>query len=130
MGAKTKVQRENLSLFTEDDKDTNQIEPTTTEALLGSSDPEARQLFDLAIGIKELKPWRWMEETDLIGTENPETGEIGFISVMGAVGEYEAVALYLGAKGLYGFIDLQQDSSPDRVMEMTHLQVAFSDRKD
>jgi|SRR5437016_13197613 len=83
MGAKTKAQRENLSLFAEDDQESNQIEPTTPqEALLGSSDPEARQLFDLAIGIKELKPWRWMEETDLIGIENPETGEIGFISVM------------------------------------------------
>src|SRR5206468_9213039 len=94
-----------------------------------SSDPEAGQLFALAIQVKELKPWRWMEETDLIGIENPEMGEIGFISVMGAIGEYEAVALYLGAEGLYGFIDLQQDSDPDRLLELAHLQVAFSDRK-
>src|SRR5438132_5524724 len=135
MAAKTKAQRENLSLFEEDRQSDlpDEIEPEETapkEILLSSNDPEARELFDLSTQVKDLKPWRWMEETDLIGIENPETGEIGFISVMGAVGEYEDVALYLGAEGLYGLIDLQQDSSADRVMELTHLQVAFSDRKD
>lgn len=50
---------------------------------------------------------------------------------MGAIGEYEAVALYLGAEGLYGFIDLQEEeSSPDRVLELAQIQVAFSDRND
>jgi len=52
-----------------------------------------------------------MEETDLIGIENPETGEIGFISVMGSIGEYESVAVYLGAEGFYGFIDFVEDNS-------------------
>jgi hypothetical protein len=70
-----------------------------------------------------------MEETDLIGIQNPDTSEIGFISVMGAIGEYVAVALYLGAEGLYGFIDLQTESNPDRVMELSQVQVAFLDRK-
>jgi hypothetical protein len=130
MGAKTKVQRERLSMFDEDDQQTNQDKETVPEeVLLNSSHPEARQLFDLAVQTKELQPWRWMEETDVIGIEHPETGEIGFISVMGAIGEYEAVALYLGAEGLYGFIDLQQDSNPDWVIELAHLQVAFSERK-
>lgn len=130
MGAKTRLQPERLLLFDEDDQQTNQDKETVPEeVLLNSSHPEARQLFDLAIQIKELQPWRWMEETDVIGIENPETGEIGFISVMGAIGEYDAVALYLGAEGLYGFIDLHQDSNPDRVIELAHVQVAFSDRK-
>lgn len=154
MGAKAKAQNENLRLFAEDDQQTIQskqaalegtagsadisrnsaraaaLAATPKEVLLGASDPEARQLFELAIEVKKLKPWRWVEETDLIGIENPATGEIGFISVMGALGEYEAVALYLGAEGFYGFIDLQeQDSRSDQVIALNHLQVAFSDRK-
>src|SRR3989442_11493343 len=136
MAAKTKAQRENLSLF-KDDRQTDlpdEIEHEETapkEILLNSSDPEARKLFDLAIQVKDLKPWRWMEETDLIGIENPETGEIGFIRVMGSLGEHEAVALYLGAEGLYEFIDLHTDdsSTPERVLENRHLQAAFSERK-
>jgi len=136
MAAKAKAQRENLSLF-EDDRQTDlpdEIQPEVTapkEILLSSSDPEARELFDLSTEVKDLKPWRWMEETDLIGIENPETGEIGFISVMGSLGEHEAVALYLGAEGLYEFIDLHTDdsSTAQRVLENRHLQAAFSERK-
>ncbi len=136
MAAKTKAQRENLSLF-EDDRQTDlpdEIQPeekAPKEILLSSSDPEARELFDLATQVKDLKPWRWMEETDLIGIENPETGEIGFMSVMGSLGEHEAVALYLGAEGLYEFIDLHTDDSSraERVLENRHVQAAFSERK-
>ena len=101
------------------------------EPVLRSSDPEAKELLDLAIRVKQLKPWQWMDETDLIGIENPETREIGFISVMGSVGEYEAVALYLGAEGLHGFIDFEDDeyATVDRVIERPHLQAAFSERE-
>ena len=72
-----------------------------------------------------------MEETDLIGIENPETSEIGFISVMGSLGEHEAIALYLGAEGLYDFIDLHTDESATahRALEIRHVQAAFSERK-
>ena len=136
MAAKTKAQRENLSLFEEDRQSDlpDEIEPEETapkEILLSSNDPEARELFDLSTQVKDLKPWRWMEETDLIGIENPETGEIGFISVMGSLGEHEAIALYLGAEGLYEFIDLHTDvsSTAERVLENRHLQAAFSERK-
>src|SRR5437016_7285144 len=136
MAAKTKTQRENLSFF-EDDGQTDSSDDTQpeltppNEILLSSSDPEARELFDLSTQVKDLKPWRWMEETDLIGIENPETGEIGFISVMGSLGEHEAIALYLGAEGLYEFIDLHTDvsSTAERVLENRHLQAAFSERK-
>jgi len=136
MAAKTKAQRENLSLFESDQQidlpdEIEPVEIAPKEILLSSSEPEARELFDLAIQIKELKPWRWMEEIDLIGIENPETGKIGFISVMGRLGEHEAIALYLGAEGLYDFIDLHTDESATahRALEIRHLQAAFSERK-
>jgi hypothetical protein len=121
MAAKSKRQR------TTTDPQSNAGE----EPLLRPSDPEAKELLDLAIRVKQLKPWQWMEETDLIGMENPETREIGFISVMGSVGEYEAVALYLGAEGLHGFIDFVKDESATvaRLIERPHLQAAFSERK-
>jgi uncharacterized protein DUF6930 len=101
------------------------------EMLLSSSDPEAKQLYDLAIQVKALAPWQWIEETDVFGVAHPETDELGFVSIMGSVGEYEAVAVYLGAEGFHDFIDFQADQSatPERVMEMRHLQAGFSDRE-
>lgn len=100
------------------------------ETLLRDSDPEAKQLYDLAIQVKRLAPWQWMEETDVFGLENPETDELGFVSIMGSVGEYEAVAVYLGAEGFYDFIDFQADESAaaEDLIAMRHLQAGFSDR--
>ncbi len=55
-----------------------------------------------------------MTEVDVFGVQNPETDEIGFVSVMGALGEHLSLALYLGPEGLYSFWGFQQlaDSAP------------------
>lgn len=34
-----------------------------------------------------------MQETDIFGVQNPETGEIGFVSTMGRGGEHYAVSV-------------------------------------
>ena len=104
--------------------------PEPEELLLPSHD-EAKALCNLAAQIKALAPWQWMQETDVFGVEDPDTGEIGFVSVMGNVGEYEAVGVYPGAEGLYGFIDFQLDpsASPDRLIEIPQIQLSFSEPK-
>ncbi len=104
--------------------------PEAEELLIPSHD-EARTLCNLPAEIKALSPWQWMEETDVFGVEDPDTGEIGFVSVMGNVGEYEAVAVYPGAEGIYGFIDFQTDpsASPDRLIEIPQVQLSFSESK-
>ena len=104
--------------------------PEPEELLLPSHD-EAKALCNLAAQIKTLAPWQWMQETDVFGVENPDTGEIGFVSVMGNVGEYEAVGVYPGAEGIYGFIDFQLDpsASPDRLIEIPQVQLSFSESK-
>ena len=101
------------------------------EEMLDSSHPEARELFDLAIKFKALAPWRWLEETDVFGVESPDTGELGFVSIMGTLGEHQAMALYLGAEGLYAFDDLRNDAAgpAENVTQIRHLQAAFSDRE-
>lgn len=104
--------------------------PEPEELLLPSHD-EAKALCNLAAQIKALAPWQWMQETDVFGVEDPDTGEIGFVSIMGNIGEYEAVAVYLGAEGIYGFIDLDTDPSAiaDRLMEIPQVQLSFSESK-
>ena len=101
------------------------------EEMLTSSHREAQELFDLAIKVKALAPWRWMQETDVFGVESPDTGELGFVSIMGTLGEHEAVALYLGADALYDFVDLHEDNAgpAERLIQIRHLQAAFSDRE-
>jgi hypothetical protein len=69
---------------------------------------EWRTLYESAVRIKEISPWEWMTETDVFGVRSPESGELGFVSVMGLLGEHYAVSLYLGSEGIHGFLDLQE----------------------
>jgi hypothetical protein len=83
-----------------------------------------------------MAPWEWMMEADVFGVRNPETDEIGFVSVMGAGGEHFAVALYQGAGALYSFLVLSEASrdrtadsvGTERVLEIPQLQASFEDR--
>jgi hypothetical protein len=94
---------------------------------------EWRRLYEAAIQIKQMAPWERMSEDMLFGVQDPETGEIGFVSVMGALGEHFAMAVYLGAKGLSGFwmahsADADPFVHPEVILETYHLQASFEDR--
>lgn len=92
---------------------------------------EWSRLYQAAIRVKEMAPWNWMTESDLFGVENPETGELGFVSVMGTLGEHYAIAVYSGPEGLYGFwalYDAGPSAAPEEVLEIAQLQASFEDR--
>src|SRR2546429_7947104 len=93
---------------------------------------EAKRLYELAGKLKELAPWEWMNEAELFGVENPATKEIGFVSVMGMMGEHLAISVYLGVEGLYGFWDLQDEKhemEPLALFDIQQLQASFEDRE-
>jgi len=92
---------------------------------------EYRQLYDAALAFKEEAPWEWMTEDQVFGIRNPESGEIGYASIMGMRGEHLALALYLGSAALEGFWrverGLEQDN-PNFLLEIPQLQASFEDR--
>jgi hypothetical protein len=92
---------------------------------------EWRELFRLAGKIREIAPWNLMDETDVFGVRNPETGELGFVSVMGMEDMHSFIALYRGNKALYDFWDFHDAAAydlPEQIMEIPQLQVAFENR--
>jgi hypothetical protein len=94
---------------------------------------EWRKLYEAAIQIKQLAPWEWMSEDMLFGVQDPETGELGFVSIMGALGEHFAAAVYIGAKGLQGFWLAHSGNEnpfipPEVILETYHLQASFEGR--
>ncbi|MGI9107327.1 MAG: DUF7309 domain-containing protein [Pyrinomonadaceae bacterium] len=92
---------------------------------------ETRHLYESAARLKELAPWTWMDETEIFGVQHPETGELGFVSVMGMAGEHFAVAIYQGAEGLYGLQDFAADAemaNPQQLLDIPQLQASFEDR--
>jgi hypothetical protein len=91
----------------------------------------AGALYQAAARVKELAPWTWMEESEMFGVQDPETGALGFVSVMGMAGEHFAVAVYQGAAGLYGILDFaagEATTNPQQLLDIPQLQASFEDR--
>jgi len=93
---------------------------------------EWKKLYELMARIKELAPWDWMKEDDIFGFQLPGKDTPDFISVMGTLGEHLSVAVYLGAKGLGGFLKMQelgQRLTPEFVLQVPQLQASFENRE-
>jgi hypothetical protein len=93
---------------------------------------EWQGLYESAVRVKEISPWEWMTETDVFGVRSPETGELGFVSVMGMLGEHFAVSLYLGSEGINGFLDLQEMgpfADPEALIQIPQIQASFENRE-
>ena len=95
-----------------------------------------QRLYELAKAIKTLAPWGWMQEDDLFGVEHPDRDEIGFVSVMGMLGEHYAIVLYLGAQALYDLINFVDQASVDpnpddteELLSIRQLQLSFEDHE-
>ena len=93
---------------------------------------EWRELYELALSLKELKPWSWMWDGNIFGVEDPETGEIGYCCVMGRGGEHYALAFYRGSEGLLGYLKVGSGEvdpdSPDAQHCQNCLMISFEDR--
>lgn len=92
---------------------------------------EWQRLYETAIKVKQLAPWTRMSETDMFAVEDPESGRLGFVSVMGRAGEHFGVAVYLGSDGLAGFMMLQEARgavTPEVFFMIPQLQASFEDR--
>src|SRR5262249_43071922 len=96
------------------------------------ADPAAlRPLYEAAERVHALAPWRFMGETQVFGVR-PVSGPLAFVSVMGGEGGHQAVAAYLGADGLFGFLELQQTESDEDgaeiLLRIPQLQASFGPR--
>ncbi|OPY05732.1 MAG: hypothetical protein A4E67_01798 [Syntrophaceae bacterium PtaB.Bin038] len=93
-----------------------------------------KQLVEAALRIRQMAPWEWMTETDIFGVRDPASGDIGFVSTMGYLGEHLGISLYLGIPALAAMMDLHflpprtLQEYPEKLVEIPQLQVSFEDR--
>ena len=75
--------------------------------------PTAARLCALAVEVGKAAPWRTAEETDLVLVSD-DNGQVHAVSVMGNLGEFRAVAVYVGPVG-YRFFELMHihEEAPD-----------------
>ena len=97
------------------------------------SPAEWRRLYQAAVAYGNMAPWEWMEDDRVFGVKNPETGEIGYCCVLGALGEVFALLVYEGREGFEGFMKLRSgeidERSPYVAESQTALMASFEDRE-
>ncbi len=88
-----------------------------------------RRLYSAATRVREMEPWKWMEEGDLFGVKVPGHDSVAFVSVMGMLGEYHAIAVYPNPIELHRFwgLDITQGkrSLGDQLLDITCLHASF-----
>lgn len=88
-------------------------------------------LYEAAIEFKKVECWNWMQDSDIFGVKNPATGEIGYCCILGRLGDYFGLAVYLGTEGFKGYLKLQlgdPESGIETFMLQKCLMAAFRDR--
>lgn len=88
-----------------------------------------RRLYEAALRVEEMAPWKWMEETDVFAVWPHGRDTAAFVSVMGMMGEYTAVAVYIGPREWHQFLQIQEGpddaESAGRVMEISQIHAVF-----
>lgn len=96
------------------------------------------RIFTAAEKIRQMKPWRWMHETDIFGIKIPGTNTIFFISVMGTLGEVTAITAYRGERALQMFWELQEEdtayltssfTAASRILTIPQIMLNFEEEK-
>ena len=90
------------------------------------------KLYALGNRIYALKPWRYMYEDEITGVRDPVSGTIGFISVMGNLGEHYALTVYLGERALGQYQELSENganATPEMVLEIPQLMLSFEEKE-
>ena len=73
-----------------------------------------------------------MDDSDIFGVRDPETGVVNFCCIMGQAGEHYALAVYLGDEGLKGYLQIATGVIDQENMDALHAQkclmVSFQDK--
>lgn len=67
-----------------------------------------RELYEVAKVIKEMRPWEYLYDMDIITIQLPERKEPLFCSVMGANGECYAIGVFSGYSELEGLLKMNK----------------------
>ena len=97
------------------------------------SDQTRRRLYTAAVAFRELSPWKWMWDSNMIAVCDPTGEEIGYCVVLGRNGEFFGLEVCLGEEGFEGFAQIQSGIIHPEDWEALHtkncLLGSFEDRK-
>ena len=80
-------------------------------------------LYESATKFRKLEPWVFMEDSELFGVQNPDTREIAYCCVMGAMDQVLGLVAYRGTSGLEYWRKMQSgEISPETCPDVMFMQ--------
>ena len=96
-----------------------------TEKTNDPSLDEWRRLYQAATAFCKMAPWKWMQDHQIFGVKNPQSGEIGYCVVLGNIKEVFALLVYEGAEGYAGHLRMQSGEVHAGHHHLTEFQKAM-----
>lgn len=95
------------------------------------SKDEWLKLYDAALKFKSIEAWNWMYDDYLFGVQSPEDGEIGYCTVLGALGEVFGLIVYMGQSGLKSYLTIasETENMEDNLYIQDCISATYDDRK-
>lgn len=88
-----------------------------------------RELYSVADELRGLALWECMGDAELLGVEDPDTGEPMLGAVLGGLGEVFGLAIYHGPKGLRWVLEAAlgdaDETETENIYEVSALKVEF-----
>ncbi|MGZ9587163.1 DUF7309 domain-containing protein [Paenibacillus marinisediminis] len=102
------------------------------EVVLTAEQQELLKLYEAASAYKKLACWTWLSDGQIFGVRNPETGEVGYCSIMGSNEELFGLAVFRGGEGLESLHDmlLERDERYAWLHRQSCVMVTYEDRTD
>ncbi|MBN3524793.1 DUF7309 domain-containing protein [Paenibacillus apiarius] len=90
------------------------------------------RLYEAASAFKKQGSWNWMSESRIFGVLNPEDGEVGYCSIMGASETLFGLAVFRGGEGLESLHDmlLERDERYAWLHRQKCMMATYEDRTD
>lgn len=65
-----------------------------------------KKIYKLASDFNKIKCWEWMLDSDIFGVKNPVDGKIGYCCIMGKLGRFKGLSVYIGTEGLESYFKI------------------------
>lgn len=65
-----------------------------------------KKIYKLASDFYKIKCWEWMLDSDIFGIKNPVDGKIGYCCIMGKLGRFKGLSVYMGTEGLESYLKI------------------------
>ncbi len=91
-----------------------------------------KDLYEVAIRIKELKPWEYLWDMDIITIMLPDREEPYYCSIMGRAGECFSIGTYAGFDAMNDFFEVVEnpDIPPEQVLRYQNNMMCYFGNRD